>query len=48
MVVLLVFQVGGQAFAPPPPDASGAAISWLAQPLIFAALAFWLDKKRTI
>ncbi len=48
MVILLVFQVMGQAFAPPPPDASGAALTWIVQPLIFAALAFWLDRKRTL
>lgn len=48
MGIVLIVQVMGQAFGPPPPDVKGPATFWIIQPLIFAALAFWLDRKRDI
>ncbi len=45
--LFFVMQFMGQLFGPPPPNATGPAISWIAMPLIISGLAFWLDKKRT-
>jgi hypothetical protein len=36
--------VMGMLFAQTPPPASGAALSWIMQPLLICGLAYWFDK----
>ena len=45
LLLISTFTILGQAFSEVPPPETGAAISWIAQPILISALAFWFDKK---
>jgi hypothetical protein len=45
MLLVTVATVAGQAFSTTPPPATGAALSWIIQPIILGGVAYWLDHK---
>jgi hypothetical protein len=45
IVVLSALNIMGQTIAPAPENVTGPAISFIAQPIIIAGIAFWLDKR---
>lgn len=50
VVLLMIFvtfaTIAGQTLSTTPPPPSGAALSWIIQPIILGGVAFWLDRKR--
>ena len=46
MILLTTFTVVGMTMAPAPPNTTGPALTFIIQPIIISALAFWLDRKR--
>ena len=47
MGTLCLFNIIGQTIAPAPPDNTGPAVSFIAQPIIISGIAYWLDTKRS-
>ena len=45
MILVTGATVAGQAFSNTPPPPTGAALSWIIQPLVLGAVAYWLDRR---
>jgi hypothetical protein len=45
MLLVTITTVAGQAFSNTPPPPTGAALSWIIQPLILGGVAYWLDRQ---
>ncbi|MCB0110662.1 MAG: hypothetical protein KDE53_32310 [Caldilineaceae bacterium] len=45
MVVVTLATVSGQALNDTPPPSTGAALSWIIQPILLGGIAYWLDRK---
>lgn len=45
MIIVTLATVMGQAFASEPPPPSGAALSWIFQPILLGGVAYWLDRR---
>jgi hypothetical protein len=45
MLLVTIATVAGQAFSNTPPPPTGAALSWIIQPLILGGVAYWLDRQ---
>ena len=46
MILLAVLAIGGQAISTVPPAPRALAVVWLAQTIVVAGIAFWLDRER--
>ncbi|MBK9925841.1 MAG: hypothetical protein IPP66_11170 [Anaerolineales bacterium] len=44
LLFLTILTVTGMLFGETPPPATGAALSWIVEPLVICGLAFWFDK----
>ncbi|MFN8486213.1 MAG: hypothetical protein U0350_01395 [Caldilineaceae bacterium] len=45
MLLVTIATVAGQAFSNTPPPPTGAALSWIIQPLLLGGVAYWLDQR---
>ncbi|MEZ4867512.1 MAG: hypothetical protein R3C14_39665 [Caldilineaceae bacterium] len=45
LLVVTLATVAGQALSSTPPPPTGAALSWIIQPLVLGGIAYWLDRK---
>lgn len=45
MLLVTSATVAGQAFSNTPPPPTGAALSWIIQPILLGGVAYWLDRQ---